>query len=150
MSDFILKTVNIFYWSTRIHQYATTGHCVTFSILSEKGLQWPRIRQLSVGYSSGHQAGIWYRALVTQLIEFILCPLFLFRECASTDLKLRVIWWLKFIYVKKGFFLRTLLLLRKLFLKFEILLLYTNVLWVASFLQILFNEATKTNVSFPI
>ena len=146
MSDFILKTANIFYLSTRIHRYATTGHYVTFSNLSKKGLQWPRICQLS----SGHQAGIWYRALVTQLIEFILCPLFLFRECASTDLKLRVIWWLKFIYVKKGFFLRTLLLLRKLFLKFEILLLYTNVLWVASFLQILFNEATKTNVSFPI
>ena len=103
MSDFILKTANIFYLSTRIHRYATTGHYVTFSNLSKKGLQWPRICQLS----SGHQAGIWYRALVTQLIEFILCPIFLFRECASTDLKLRVIWWLEGIYIKQGFWLRS-------------------------------------------
>ena len=47
MSDFILKTANIFYLSTRIHRYATTGHYVTFSNLSKKGLQWPRICQLS-------------------------------------------------------------------------------------------------------
>ena len=103
MSDFIFETANIFYLSTRIHRYATTGHYVTFSNLSKKGLQWPRICQLS----SGHQAGIWYRALVTQLIEFILCPIFLFRECASTDLKLRVIWWLEGIYIKQGFWLRS-------------------------------------------
>ena len=47
MSDFILKTANIFYLSTRIHRYATTGHYVTFSNLSKKGLRWPRIYQLS-------------------------------------------------------------------------------------------------------
>ena len=47
MSDFILKTSNTFYLSTRIHRYATTGHYVTLSNLSKKGLRWPRICQLS-------------------------------------------------------------------------------------------------------
>ena len=105
MSDFILKTANIFYLSTRIHRYATTGHYVTFSNLSKKGLQWPRICQLSRVFirpsswnmiqSSGYATDRIY------FMSFIpISWMRFYRSKIASDLVTR-------IYIKQGFWPRT-------------------------------------------
>ena len=105
MSDFILKTANKFYLSTRIHRYATRGHLVTFSNLSKKGLQWPRICQLSrvfIRPSSWNM--IQSSGYATDRIYFMsyipISWMRFYRSKIASDL---VTW----IYIKQWFWLRT-------------------------------------------